>query len=752
MGIRSRFRAKSGDANRYAPAPARPVAEVSAHQPFRGDIQGLRAVAVLVVALNHAGVSQFSGGYIGVDAFFVISGFLITGLLLRRSARDRKVSFSEFYAARARRILPIAAFTLIATTTASWYFLNFIRAQSAFRDSIWATFFAANLRFSRIGTDYFASAEPKSPIQHFWSLAVEEQFYLLFPLIVMAALFVFRKDALFHYDDDGIRRRGRFARQDVDAAAVRRLTVALIVFVVASLAWSVYETSHHPTAAYFSALTRGWELGIGALIAIGAGQLARIPNGVRAALSWLGLGALFASVFVFNESTAFPGYLAAIPVAGAAFVIIGGLGNAHPLGAKLVLAAQPLRFIGDVSYSFYMWHWPVLIIATQRAGEKLAVSEGLKLLGVAFAISVATYYVIEQPLHRGKLLHGTRRGLAVWPIAISAVVVTAVIGLQAVQREIDRRSVPFATATTTTTPQNSGPNTTTVPNGENTPSTLPVTGPLSTFEQAVEASLSGDRLAAPVPFNLNPPVQKLADGLYEPGSCSPGFGSKTTNSICHIGAPNATRKLVLFGDSHARMWVTPIADFAKANNWDLIPLFKEGCVASNIGGGNDKNRAACEAWQQWAFDQIAQLKPDAVVIAHSYSEAAKFGGTQVRAVTTVEREIADISKHAKHIAVLGDIPFFDQNPIDCLLANNAKLADCVTEITDGLDTLEGNMQQAASDGNAEFISTRPWFCGGASCPMVIGNVIAYRDQSHVSPVYAAQLGPAMAQALGSAFS
>ncbi len=740
---------RRGDAHDYSvSAPETPI-DIAPNQPFRGDIQGLRAIAVLVVALNHAGVTQLSGGYVGVDVFFVISGFLITGLLLRRSARDRKVGFGEFYAARARRILPIATFTLIATTVASWYFLNFIRAQSAFRDSIWATFFAANVRFSRIGTDYFASAEPKSPIQHFWSLAVEEQFYLLFPLIVMASLFVFRKDALFHYDDNGHRRRGRFARQDVDRAAIRRLTLALTILVITSLAWSVYETSQNPAAAYFSALTRGWELGVGALVAVGATLLARIPAVARAMLSWLGLAIIFASVVVMNESTAFPGYLAAIPVAGAALVIIGGLGEGHPLGAKLILSAQPLRFIGDVSYSFYMWHWPILIIATQRAGERLSVTDGLRLLTLAFAISVVTYFVIEQPLHRGKLLSGTRRGLTVWPIAISTVLVAAIVGLQAVQREIDRRTVPVAIASTTTTRGNTSG--TTVPaDTTNTPSTLPVTGPTSPYEQAVEASTTSERLGTPIPLKLNPPVQSLADGLYDPKSCSPGFGATTSSDICHLGDPDATRKLVLFGDSHARMWVTPIADYAKTNNWDLIPLFKEGCVASNIGSGDDKNRPACEAWQRWAFDQVEQLQPDAVVIAHSYSESARFGDEiQAGSVATVQREVAAISKHAERVVILGDIPFLDRNPIDCLLANNAKFGDCVTEISSSLDYLENAMQQTATDNSARFVSTRPWFCAGTSCPTVIGDVIAYRDKSHVSPVYAALLTPALTDVFNS---
>ena len=244
---------------------------------FRPDIQGLRAVAVLLVALNHAGVRQLSGGYVGVDVFFVISGFLIAGWLMKRTARSGRVPFAEFYAARARRILPAATLTLVVTVVASYYLLNYVRALSAFHDAVWAAFFAANVHFAQVGTDYFARANPPSPVQQYWTLAVEEQFYLVWPATLALVLWAV---AL-------VRRRGRDGVKPglVDDVAVRWLTVFVVLAVAASLAYSIRLTPEQPTSAYFSTLTRAWELGVGVLIALVANRLQALPRVVRVAMT-----------------------------------------------------------------------------------------------------------------------------------------------------------------------------------------------------------------------------------------------------------------------------------------------------------------------------------------------------------------------------------------------------------------------------------------------------------------------------------
>jgi len=236
----------------------------------RRDIQGLRAIAVLLVALAHAGVPFLKGGYVGVDVFFVLSGFLITGILVSEALSSGRVSLVAFYVRRARRILPAAALTLVATTIAAHHLLNFVRAREVVQDSAWAALFSANVHFAAQGSDYFQQGQPPSPIQHFWSLSAEEQFYLVWPSVLALVLF------------------GLVSRR----ASLGRLLVVVCVLGGASLLWSIHETATSPTTAYFSSLTRAWELALGAALAVGALMVTRIPGRLQLGMGWVGLGAI----------------------------------------------------------------------------------------------------------------------------------------------------------------------------------------------------------------------------------------------------------------------------------------------------------------------------------------------------------------------------------------------------------------------------------------------------------------------------
>jgi peptidoglycan/LPS O-acetylase OafA/YrhL len=407
----------------------------------RNDVQGLRAVAVLLVVFNHAGVGFLGGGFVGVDVFFVISGYLITGLLIRGAAQDRRMSVGDFYIRRARRILPAATLTLASTAIASYYILNVARAKEAFTDITWSGLFAANIRLSNVGTDYFAQDRPESVIRHFWSLAVEEQFYIVWPTLVGVALFGF---VLIRSTRGDLRHR-------ITQKALTRLTVLVASIFVLSLGWSVYQTHSDPTPAYFSTFTRAWELALGAGLATVMLQLRALPATVRLVLGWSGLAAIAAAAVLFDDGTPFPGSAALVPCVGAAMLIAAGVAADQPrFGAGRVLSVAPMRYVGDLSYTLYLWHWPILVLAEAKYGTSLSLGSNLALLAGAFALSVLTYTLFENPLHRGTwpfrriaLSHGF---LSAWVLAPLIVIIVAGFGRQGVEKEVADAQYKLATA------------------------------------------------------------------------------------------------------------------------------------------------------------------------------------------------------------------------------------------------------------------------------------------------------------------
>ena len=348
---------------------------------FRPDVQGLRAIAVALVVLFHAHVPGLDGGYVGVDVFFVISGFVITGVLLRERTSAGSTSILNFYARRVRRILPAATLVIIASVIASYVLLGPVSGGQTASDARWASVFLINIHFASTGTNYLSSQLPPSVLQNYWSLAVEEQFYLVYPTIFLAV-----------------------AGLSLRASLHRRLGLVLSALVVLSFGASVVQTANSPTAAYFSPLPRVWELALGGLVAVSTVYLRRLPTQIAAILSWLGLGAILLAAVVFSAATPYPGWRVALPAVGAALVIAGGVVT-PTYGVERLLGLRLLQWIGLVSYSLYLWHWPVLTIAAERSGSgSLSVSRSLLWVLVSLGLAIVTYLLVENPIRHSRFL------------------------------------------------------------------------------------------------------------------------------------------------------------------------------------------------------------------------------------------------------------------------------------------------------------------------------------------------------------
>jgi peptidoglycan/LPS O-acetylase OafA/YrhL len=533
---------------------------------YRNDIQGLRAIAVLLVIFAHVGVAGFAGGWIGVDVFFVISGFLITGLLIREYDSTNHVSLLQFYIRRAKRILPASLITIVVVLIASNLLLNSIRTANINTDAIWAVGFVSNIHFIRINTDYFTSGLAVSPLQHFWSLAVEEQFYLIWP-----ALFLLIS-----------RQHGMRIRNWSISRSQRVLLIAVIASAL-SLMWSISYTNSNPTSAYFSTLTRVWELGFGVLLACTIPQIQRLTERwtddkrsvAFAAASWAGLTAIIlGACVIIKPGDPFPGYLALIPVLGAIGLIFGGLAEKQPIPNR-ILSMQPLPFIGLISFSLYLWHWPIHVFADALYPDSANTAFGIVAqLVVILAISLVSYYLIENTTRH--LAIGTRETTrkkfaeiskvptaAITVMCVSAAFLFIVSNAAGGGRTDDAETSALSDIVTETSSFTISTSTT-IPGTD--------TGPTSTISGRTELPLAaawrekiieGSKLKSPSAETLNI-IATLPASKLIPNS----FRSIGEGSVANVDSQSAENVIEVWGDSHASMLSTMVT--AAFPDWRVI--------------------------------------------------------------------------------------------------------------------------------------------------------------------------------------
>ena len=382
----------------------------------RTDIEGMRALAVGLVVLNHAGVPWLSGGYIGVDVFFVISGFLITQLLIDEAGERSTIDLRNFWARRARRILPMSILVALVTVIAGLFMLEPGKVRDLSAIGLGALGFCTNIVLFFRTSDYLSGVTAPSPLRHFWSLAVEEQFYLLWPLVVFATV----KYGKAHW-----------RKWLLGVGAVGGL---------ASLITSVLITKGHPGAGYYLPYSRFWEISAGALLAIAGSRIDKIPHIVRAIGGWAGLIAVITSAVIFSESTIFPGYTALLPVVATVFVLVAGNAKFGPVS---LLSLEPLQSLGARSYSLYLWHWPLFVLVEARFGTPSVWGKAWMVVA-ALVLSVISYRIVEQPVRHNTWLSTTSlRSLSAAGIALS-LSLSAVVVLFAVAPKIDAGAMQLA--------------------------------------------------------------------------------------------------------------------------------------------------------------------------------------------------------------------------------------------------------------------------------------------------------------------
>jgi peptidoglycan/LPS O-acetylase OafA/YrhL len=701
---------------------------------FRPDIEGLRAVAVMSVVLFHAGVPGVTGGFVGVDVFFVISGFLITGMLWRQARTRGTVRLAGFYGARARRLLPASAVVAVVAMIASVLLLSPLQIKKVSIDAITSAMYVSNYWFIATGTNYFTKDDrlTLSPFQHYWSLGVEEQFYLVWPVLIVVTAWLVR----------------RVLRRSIDLAAPSSTPYVTVLAIVAlvSFSLSLVITYVIPPVAYFSLPTRAWQLATGGLVALTAERWRRLPARPAAVAGWTGLGLTLLACTYLDSTTVYPGLAALLPAIGAALIIGAGC-VAGSRGCGHLLGSAPMRSIGRVSYSWYLWHWPVLVLAPAWLGHALGLPARIVAALVSLALAGLTLKFIENPLRfSDRIRRRARNSLALGAAATTIAVVVGAIPLLMVRTPVGRG--PAAAPLVITAPQ-------VLPGSDISVYDDAVN---QVFAQAQWAVAAGLELQA-VPSNLTPSLDAQTDqmrAMLTNGCLLVGFQSE--QPACVTGDPDSTTSVVLIGDSHAAMFNPAFATLAAVRGWRLEMMSKAACPIVDLPLTGHFNTLAeetthCTLWRNEIHARIRAERPRLVVL----SSAASYGadGTSIWGLRGFDPynsawigKIADfvreLHENGSQVLVLGEVLGPLMAPLVCLSANLADPAACAYSTWDPAFEPGREAEAAAVEAaGGQYADLTPLFCIDRRCPVIIGNTAVFYDPGHLTHEFSELVAPAM---------
>jgi peptidoglycan/LPS O-acetylase OafA/YrhL len=694
------------------------VAKASERAGFRPDIEGLRAVAVLAVVLFHAGLPGVSGGFIGVDAFFVISGFLITGMLWREVRDTGSVRLARFYGARARRLLPAGIAVLVITAAASAWLLPPLQARSVLRDAVASALYAGNYRLAVQGTDYLAADQPPSPFQHYWSLGVEEQFYLVWPALMILTAWA-------------ASRRGAPERRSVVPY------VAMLGGLAAgSFAISYLWTTTLPPWAFFSLPSRAWELAVGGLVALSAGWWSRLPGRVAAGAGWVGLVSVIIGCVALGGSTPYPGAAALLPVLGTVLVLGGGSVAARG-GAGLLLSARPLRLLGRLSYSWYLWHWPVLLLAPRLLHHDLGLGARLAAALAALGLAALTLHAVENPIRfAGSLRRSPGRSLVLGGAVTAAGVAAALVLVAVVPAPVGHGPAVAAPSIAAAA-------------APSTPAPDPQEVAVQTVTAQVQAAVAAAAQVSSVPSNLSPslaeaPTAKPA--VFVNGCVRSWLG--TGQAECASGDVTAPRTVALVGDSHAAMWQPGMEQVGIAQHWRVETMAKVLCPMLDLPTRSPylgRNYDECDQWRGQVLDRLRAEHPQLIVLDMVRRYGSDFGFTVYGPewLAALTRTVTELRATGAVVLVLGPVPDPHENVPTCLSEHLDSVPACspARDAAVNQGGIDGEAVATAA-GGGQYAPVTDLFCT-TTCPVVVGNQLVFRDDNHLSIDYAQFLAPVL---------
>jgi peptidoglycan/LPS O-acetylase OafA/YrhL len=678
------------------------------HTPrdLRPDIQALRAVAVSMVVAYHLWPHALPGGFVGVDVFFVISGFLITLHLIERPPTNAS-GLVAFWGRRIRRLLPASLLVLAASVVATWAFLPETQWQATAEQARSAALYYVNWTLLGNAVDYLSADRVPTIVQHYWSLSVEEQFYLIWPILVLALTLLARK----------------------------RYALGLGAVVVASFAYSVQLTTSHPAAAYFSTWTRIWELGAGGLLAVAAPAIAtrvtRGPSLILVGLGWVGIAL---SCFLITSATPFPGWAAALPVAGA-LLVIAGQTQFRPY------SWLPVHWLGDVSYSIYLWHWPLMItlpvILARGAG---APGRGtLDNIAIVLATLIASGLTKRFVEDRFRTPDWSKRLRATYVLGAAgmAIVVALASGLHYIEsRGMDSAQAELESALATKNPCLGA-------------------GSLDLNLGCPEAK--GPIIPSPAlaENGRGPAYDDQANGQ----DCSSRDGEHFQLVTCTFGDPKGKFDVALFGNSHAAQWLPALIEVANARHWKITTYIVSSCVPVKLRADWDRGTQAatdCLRWTDQAIAAVTAQRPDLLVFANRTSNPVKgvdsLHDSMDEWAAAYRTTLTRLAVMKRPIVVIQDTPASIWSGIDsppeCVASRKDPEKDCSGPRAKWVPDDPAVTAAESLDGKGiHVIDLNDYLCTLNTCSSVVGGVIAYADGSHMTETFNRTLAPYLDEAL-----
>ncbi|WP_062290147.1 acyltransferase family protein [Demequina phytophila] len=724
-------------------SPARPrhsAARTRARSALRLDIQGLRALAVVLVVVYHLWPWRLTGGYVGVDVFFVISGFLITSHLVREAQETGTVRLGAFWARRARRLLPASLLVLGATLAAVWVWVPRALWEPFTREVTASAAYVENWVLASKAVDYLAADDAPSPVQHYWSLAAEEQFYLVWPLIVVAAVVVARVG------------RGTFGPR-------RAIATAMLAVTAASFAASVAWTAASPSQAYFITPTRAWEFGVGALLAFVSA--ARAPGWARAVAAWVGLAAILAAAITFDGATPFPGSWALVPVLGTALVLWAD-GDAVRGTPRRLWRIGAVRATGELSYSIYLWHWVAIVIVPYAiAREMLALDKIVLLAGVAGA-SYLTWRWVEGPVRRMPSLVAApaRRTFVAVVAGMALVIGVATWMVVTVERDVaaslaeSERLAAAAASAGDDAVVAEGSSEDDAGAGGDAAAEDPVEEPLCLGAATVDPE---GACAPTLPKDQVVPLPAAAKE-DSPEDCL-GMKGSPDFDLCEFGVPRdeSTRTVALIGDSHAYHWLPALEVLAERHGWHGIVMARASCpFVAEDRNLEERFITTCATFNERVSAELEKREDVTMVVMAALAKtrfATPAGVDQwdfaVDAHTTA---IEGLPSHVTDVYVMRDSPRPREDNVECvereLETRTAEAAGRACGTARDVSVEDDALATAAEAGDrATVIDLTDLYCDADTCVPVVGNVLVYADQGHLTRTWVNSAVPQVERAM-----